>query len=57
MQCNAKMVRYVMNLILDLGSNMKYIMTLTLCMMPFKKKLEIIYVCGSLNQPMEQNML
>ena len=26
----------VMNMILDLGENMKYTMTLTLCMMPLK---------------------
>ena len=32
-----KMVRYVMTLILDLGSNMKWMMKLTLCMIPLKK--------------------
>ena len=51
------MVRYVMTIILALGRNMKWIMTLTLCMMPMNKILYIIYIYGSLNQPMDKKIL
>ena len=46
------MVRYVMTLILDMGRNMKLIMTLNLCLIPLEKILEINYTYVSLKQPM-----
>ena len=48
------MVRYVMTLILDVGSNMKLITTLNLCLMPLKKILDINYTYVSLKQPTEK---
>ena len=47
MECN--MVIYVMTLILSVGRNKKWIMTLNLCLIPLKKILEINYTYGSLN--------
>ena len=54
MKWNEKMVRYVMTLILDVGSNMKLITTLNLCLMPLKKILDINYTYVSLKQPTEK---
>ena len=54
MNWNEKMVRYVMTLILSVGSNIKLMMTLNLCMMSLKKILEINYTYGSLKQPTEK---
>ena len=48
------MVRYVMTLILSVGSNIKLMMTLNLCMMSLKKILDINYTYGSLKQPTEK---
>ena len=47
------MVKYVMNLILAVGSNMKWTTKLNRCLMPLKKILEIKYTYGSLKQPTE----
>ena len=52
-----KMVRSVMTLILAVGRNMKWTMTLNLCMMFLNKTAEIKYTYGSLNQPMAQKIL
>ena len=51
------MLRYVMTLILAVGRNMKWMMTLNLYLMPLKKILEINYKYGSLKQPMAKNIL
>ena len=47
-----KMVRYVITLILDVGGNIKWVMTLTLCLTPSKKILYIyiyIWISGPTN--------
>ena len=51
MKLNEKMLRYVMTLILDVGSNMKLIMSLNLCLILLNKILDIKYTYGSLKQP------
>ena len=52
-----KMVRYVMTLILFLGSKMKCMMTLNLCLMSLKKILEINYIYEYLKQKMARRIL
>ena len=52
-----KMVRYVMTLILAVGRNMKFIMTLNLCLIPLKEIPEINYAYGSRKQPTEKYIL
>ena len=52
-----KTVRSVMTLILAVGSNIKWMMTLTLCLMPLYKIIETKYIYRSLRQPMAQNIL
>ena len=47
-----KMVRYVMTLILDLGRNMKWMMTINICIVPLKKIIEINYKCEYIKRPM-----
>ena len=54
MKWNEKMVRYVMTLILDMGRNMKLMMTLNLCMITLKKILDINYKYGSMKKPTEK---
>ena len=39
------------------GGNMKWIMTLNLCLMYFKKSIDNTYIYGSLKQPMTQKIL
>ena len=51
------MVISVMDLILSMGGNMKWMMTLSLCMILLNKIVAIKYKYGSLNQPMVQNIL
>ena len=51
------MVRYVMTLILAVVRNMKFMMTLNLCLIPLKKILEINYTYGSLKQPTKKDIL
>ena len=46
-QWNEKMLIYGMTLVLDLGRNMKWTMTLNLCLINLKKKTEINYTYGS----------
>ena len=50
------MVRCVVNLILDVGRNIKWIMTLNLCIMTLKKILKINYIYGSLKKPMAKKI-
>ena len=57
MQWNEKMVRCMMNLILDVGRGMKWMMTINLCLMPLKKILEINYKYGSLTQSTTNEIL
>ena len=57
MQWNEKMLRYAMNLILDVGRNMKCMMTLNLCLTPLKKTPDINYRYGFLKQPTEKHIL
>ena len=57
MKWNEKMVRYVMNLILAVGRNMKLTMTLNLCLMPLNKIIEINYTYGSLKQTTEKYLV
>ena len=52
-----KMVTSVMTLVLDLGSNIKLVMTLTLYLIPLNKIVKIKYTYDSLNQPLAQNTL
>ena len=52
-----KMIIYVMTLIIAVGRNMKFIITLNLCLMPLKKILEINYTYGYLKQPTEKNLV
>ena len=52
-----KMVRYVMNQIIDMGSNIKLIMTLNLFMIPLNKILETNYTYGSPKQQIAKNIL
>ena len=56
-QWNEKMVRYVMTLNLSVGRNMKWMITLNLCLVPLKKILEIKYTYGSLKEQMEKKIL
>ena len=51
------MVRSTMTLIIVVGSNIKYMMTLTLYLMQLKKIVEIKYAYDFLNQPMAQKIL
>ena len=51
------MVGYVMTMILDEGRNMKWMMTLNLCLIALKEMLEINHTYGSLRQPMLKNIL
>ena len=51
------MVRYVMTLTLAVGSDIKWMMNLNLCMIPLRKILEINYTDGSLKQPMAKKIL
>ena len=51
-----KMVIYVMTLILSVGRNMKFMMTLDLCLITLKKIIEIKYTYGSLKK-MAKNIL
>ena len=51
------MVRSVMNLIIVLGSNIKWIMTINLYLMTLEKSVEIEYKYGSLNQPIDKKIL
>ena len=46
-----------MTLILAVERNMKFVMTLNICLTTLKKILEINYTYGSLKQPMEKNIL
>ena len=46
-----------MTLILAVGRNMKRMMTLNLCLIPYEKILEINYTYGFLKQPMAKNIL
>ena len=48
---------FMMNLILDLGRSMKWMMTLNLYLIPLKKILEIYYTYESLTQPMGKDIL
>ena len=57
MQWNLKMLISMMTIIIDLGRNMKWTMTLNLCLVPLNKISKIKYKYGSLNQPMAQNIL
>ena len=57
MQWNEKMVRCMMNPILDVGRGMKWMMTINLCLMPLKKILEINYKYGSLTQSTTNKIL
>ena len=52
-----KMAIYGMTLIIDVVRNIKWMKTLTLCMSPLNRILDINYKYGSLNQPMAQKML
>ena len=52
-----KMLIYVVTLIISVGGNMKWMMTLTLFLMPLNKILKIKYIYVSMNQPMAQNIL
>ena len=52
-----KMVRSMMTMILAVGRNIKWTMTLNLCLMPLNKTSEIKYTYGYLNQPMAQNIV
>ena len=52
-----KTVRYVMTLILYLGKNMKFMVTLTIYSIPLNKILRIIYIYGYLDQPMVKKIL
>ena len=51
------MLRYLMSLILAVRRNMKLMMTLNLCPMPLKKKLDINYTYGSLEKPLAKEIL
>ena len=51
------MVRSVMNLIIVLGSNIKWIMTINLYLMTLEKSVEIKYKYGSLKQPIDKKIL
>ena len=46
-----------MTLIIAVGRNMKWIMTLNHCLVLLEKILDIIYTYGSLKQPMAKNIL
>ena len=56
-QCNSKIVRSVMTLVQSVGSNMKWIATLTHFLIPLIQIVFIKYTYGFLNQPMAQNIL
>ena len=47
---------YVMTLIISVGGNIKWMMTLTLFLVPLNKILKLKYIYGSMNQPMAQNI-
>ena len=51
------MVRYVINLILAVYKNMKWMMTLNICLIISKEILEIYYIYGSLEKPTKKKML
>ena len=51
------MVGYVMALIIAVGSNIKFMTTLNLFLVPLKKILEIKYAYASLKQPMVKKIL
>ena len=51
------MLRYLMALIIAVGMNMKWMMTLNLCLMFLKNILELNYTYGSLKQPITKNIL
>ena len=46
-----------MNLILDVGSNMKWMIKINICLMKLNKILQINYTYKSLNKPMAKNIL
>ena len=54
MKWNEKMVRYVMIMILDVGINMKLMMTLNICLVSLNKILDINYTFGSMKQLTEK---
>ena len=56
-QCNEKMVRYMMTLIIAMGTNTKWTMTLNICLMILGKIIEINYTYVSLKHPMARNIL
>ena len=51
------MVIHAMTLILAVGRNMEWTMTLNICMIRWKKILDINYTHGSLKQPTTKNIL
>ena len=51
------MVRHVMTLILDVGRNIKWMVTIDLYMIPLKKILYINYTYGYLKQPVSKKIL
>ena len=53
-EMESKMVIYVMTLILAVGRNIKFMMTLNLCIIPLNKILEVNYSYGSMKQPTEK---
>ena len=56
-QCNMKIVRYLMTLILDVGRNMKWSITLNIYLIPLMQIDEIKYSYRDLNQPINQNIV
>ena len=56
-QWNGKIVRCMMTLILAVGGSMKWINTLNICMINFKKIVEINYTYRSLTKTIAKNIL
>ena len=52
-----KIVRYLMTLILDVGRNMKWSITLNIYLIPLMQIDEIKYSYRDLNQPINQNIV